>query len=108
MRLEIELTQEQVDDFRRQLGMAESFDSGAMLDTAAAARRLGTSTEFVRDNAKALGGVKLTAGPKARWKFDPAKLGSGRTETAKPTTHQRQRRSARTSSGPTFGLKVRG
>jgi hypothetical protein len=104
-----DVTDAELADLRWQLGVTETFDIGAMLDTAGAARRLGTSTEYVRDNAKALGGVKLTAGPKARWKFDPAKLGVGTTETAPPTPLERQRRRPPgAATGSTGRLKVRG
>jgi hypothetical protein len=71
-----------------------------LIDTAAAAKLLGTSTEYVRDHAVELNGIKLGNGPKAQWRFDPERLRSSirmdeaqssiRVEDASPPKRRRK------------------
>lgn len=108
----IDVTDDQADDLRRQLGTpsGESPEgSKGLIDSAAAAKLLGTSAEYVREHALELGGEKLGSGPKGRWRFDPAKLISSppaelsiRTDSPKPPQRRRKRQ-----AGGTL-LEVRG
>lgn len=101
--LALDLTDAQVNDLRDQLGVSEISDSG-MLTTAQAAERLGFSPEYVRDHAAELGGVKLSAGPKAPWRF-PVDVGnfpsSGATDDApvRDRTLARRRAPRRAGTG---------
>ncbi|HKZ14407.1 MAG TPA: hypothetical protein VJL81_11225 [Solirubrobacterales bacterium] len=106
--LALDLTDDQVCDLRRQLGVACT-DDDPMLNTEQAAARLGFSTEYVRDHAAELGGVKLTDGPKAPWRFDPAKLGHKDHAAEPPPSPQvTPRRRAPRHTGAGQLLKSRG
>lgn len=74
----IDLTDDQVADLRRQLSVPDPGEG--MVDAAALAKRLGVSREHVYAHAKEFGGVKLGNGPRARWRFDPARLEQARPE----------------------------
>jgi hypothetical protein len=97
--LKIDLTDDQADDLRRQLG-TRSVRTEDLIDTATAAKLLGTSTEYVRDHAVELNGIKLGNGPKAQWRFDPERLRSSlrmdeaqssiRVEDASPPKRRRK------------------
>jgi hypothetical protein len=114
MRLEIrgviieDLTLEEADDVRRQL-VAEPprsshrwEDSGA-ITTAEAAKRLGMSTEYIRDHAADLGGTKRGN----VWRFDPAKLEAVTKNVGEsPTISSTQRRRRKRVNAPL--LEVRG
>jgi len=104
MRIEIELTPEQVADLRRRLG-TEGGDCD-LVDTAEAARRLGTSVEYVRDHAAALQGVKVGR----HWRFDPVKLREGagtQPPTAPEPSKPARRPRAKTESSEPFLLRIR-
>jgi hypothetical protein len=63
-----------------------------LVDAAAIARRFGVSRDFVYRHADELGGVRLGDGPRARLRFDPAKVGRalrGSPEKPIPTTRRR-------------------
>lgn len=96
----LELSDAQTADLREQLGVSQICDTG-MLTAAQAAERLSVSVDFVREHATELGGVKLTDGPKAPWRFDPVKLGPGVADsTAVPDgTPARRRAPRRAESG---------
>ena len=49
--------------------------SAELVDATEIARRFGVSRDFVYDHADDLGAVRLGDGPKARLRFDPAKVG---------------------------------
>jgi hypothetical protein len=73
--------------------------SAELVDAAEIARRFGVSRDFVYDHADDLGAVRLGNGPKARLRFDPAKLGRALgkpPEKAAPQAHRR--RTQRSSS----------
>jgi hypothetical protein len=50
--------------------------AGDLVDAAEIARRFGVSRDFVYDHADELGALRLGVGPKARLRFDPARVGS--------------------------------
>jgi hypothetical protein len=66
--LVLELTDEQADEARRQLGIDRP--SVGPVDLATAAEVLGCSRDFLYDHAPEYGGWKVGS----RWKFDPARL----------------------------------
>lgn len=66
--LVLELTDEQVEEARRQLGVDRP--SGGLVDLATAAEVLGCSRDFLYDHAPEYGGRKVGA----RWKFDRRRL----------------------------------
>lgn len=111
--LALDLTDDQVADLWEQLSVEPerrtvTGDSG-LLTTAQAAEWLGFSADYVRDHAAELGGRKMGAGPKAQWRFDPAKLGAGAPEDA--TDRDRtpaRRRPARRPGSERQLLKARG
>jgi hypothetical protein len=72
--LALELTDDQVVDLRQQLGVEMSTNVDGLIDSAAAAKLLGVSAEYVREHAVELGGRKLNDSSKAPWRFDPAKI----------------------------------
>jgi hypothetical protein len=76
-----------------------------LVDTAEIARRFGVSRDFVYDHAEDLGAVRLGNGPKARLRFDPAKVGRALQKPPKKPTPQPRRRRTRPSSSL---LPVRG
>jgi hypothetical protein len=95
--LTIDLTDDQVADLRQQLGVSIAngrSQSPELVDTATAAKLLGTGTEYVRERAAELGGQKLGNGPKARWRFDPAKL-----EHSDPNNSSRSAQATKTPVG---------
>ncbi len=89
---------------------AETPQAGRKLTAAEVAERQGVSVDTVYANASRWGGVKVGAGPKARWRFDAAALadrtGSGDSpepvQARKPTTRRRS------SSETTDLLPIRG
>jgi hypothetical protein len=73
--------------------------SAELVDATEIARRFGVSRDFVYDHADDLGAVRLGNGPKARLRFDPAKVGRAlRKPPAKPAPQPRRRRTRRSSS----------
>lgn len=73
--------------------------SAQLVDATEIARRFGVSRDFVYDHADDLGAVRLGNGPKARLRFDPAKVGRAlRKPTEKPAPQPRRRRTRRSSS----------
>jgi hypothetical protein len=70
-----------------------------LVDAAEIARRFGVSRDFVYDHAVDLGAVRLGNGPKARLRFDPAKVGRAlRKPPEKPGPQPGRRRTRRSSS----------
>ena len=109
--LVLEVTDDQVADLRRQLGgSSDQVSDGSLVDSAAAARLMGVSPEYARDHAVELGGVKLGKGPKARWRFDPAKLKGGQNSAEPSAEPEAQSRPKRRLRKPGDGglLEVRG
>jgi hypothetical protein len=103
----LDLTDDQVDDLREQLGVENVTGGNAFLTTAQVAKRLGFTPEYVREHAAELGGRKMGDGPKARWRFDPAKFGLAEKNVAdSPTFSPRRRAPRRSGSGQL--LKSRG
>ena len=45
-----------------------------MIDATEVARRFGVTADWVRRNARRIGGVRLGDGPRARWRFDAAEV----------------------------------
>lgn len=111
MRLQIgdvrlEVTDDQAADLRRQLGVAGN--GSELIDTTAAAKRLGVGTEYVREHARELGGRKLGDGPKARWRFDPAKLeASSPSQAVQPERQAPKSRRRKAGLGKDL-LEIRG
>jgi hypothetical protein len=78
---------------------AETPQAGRKLTAAEVAERQGVSVDTVYANASRWGGVKVGAGPKARWRFDADALaerltGSGDSpegvaQAARPTSRRR-------------------
>lgn len=103
--LAIDLTDDQVADLRRQLGVGPPTET--LLDAAAVAKRLGISRETVYARAVELGGQKIGNGPKAPWRFDPAKLSPASPEqqvsAPKPKPQRRRRQPKRSGI-----LEIRG
>lgn len=66
--------------------VADGAAAPAFVDAAEIARRFGCSRDFVYEHATELGAVRLGDGPKARLRFDPARvaqvLGNEATEPA--------------------------
>jgi hypothetical protein len=78
----MDLTDDQVDDLRRQLGVAPPAPStGELLDAASVAELLSVSRDYVYSHAAELGGEKLGDGPRPRWRFDPARVAAARSES---------------------------
>ena len=74
-----------------------------LVDAAAIARLFGVSRDFVYQHADELGAVRLGGGPKARLRFDPARVGRVLRKPPKKTTpasrrHTRRRAARRGSS----------
>jgi hypothetical protein len=76
-----------------------------LVDTAEIARRFAVSRDFVYEHADDLGAVRLGNGPKARLRFDPAKVGRALRKPPEKTFPQPRRRRTRRSSSL---LPVRG
>jgi hypothetical protein len=73
--------------------------SADLVDANEIARRFGVSRDFVYEHADDLGAVRLGGGPKARLRFDPAKVGRTlRKPPKKPASQPRRRASRRSSS----------
>jgi hypothetical protein len=96
--LTIDLTDDQAADLRRQLSVPDPGEG--MVDAATLAKRLGVSREHVYAHAEELGGQKIGNGPRARWRFDPAKLAPASPEqqvSAPEPKPQRRRRQPKRS-----------
>jgi len=73
--------------------------SAELVDATEIARRFGVSRDFVYGHADDLGAVRLGDGPRARLRFDPAKVGRAlRKPPEKPAPQPRRRRTQRNSS----------
>lgn len=72
--------------------------SGELIDATEIARRFGVSRDFIYDHADDLGAVRLGNGPKARLRFDPAKVGRALRKPPEQATSQPRRRRTRSSS----------
>jgi hypothetical protein len=108
----LELTDDQVRELRQQLSVEPLTACERFLTTAEAAERIGFSAEYVRDHARELGGEKAHDGPRARWRFDPAKLSFSDLETSAGAPNdaprpRRQRRVLRAEKSEPL-LRVRG
>jgi hypothetical protein len=71
---------------------------GELVDAAAIARRFGVSRDFVYQHADELGAVRLGSGPKARLRFDPAKVGRVLRKPPEKAAPRTRRRATRRSS----------
>lgn len=69
-----------------------------LVDAAEIARQFGVSRDFVYDHADDLGAVRLGNSPKARLRFDPAKVGRALRKPPKRAASQSRRRRTRSSS----------
>lgn len=67
----LDLTPDQVEDLRRQLGIERSMGDG-LIDAAEVARRCGLSRDAVYAHAAELGAVRVGSGSRPRLRFDPA------------------------------------
>jgi hypothetical protein len=72
--------------------------SAELVDAAEIARRFGVSRDFVYDRADDLGAVRLGNGPKARLRFDPAKVAQTLRKPPEQTAPKPRRRGTRRSS----------
>jgi hypothetical protein len=75
--------------------LKEQQSNPELVDATAIARRFGVSRDFVYQHANELGAVRLGDGPKARLRFDPAKVGRalrGSPEKFIPTARRRATR----------------
>jgi len=73
--------------------------SADLVDASEIARRFGVSRDFVYEHANDLGAVRLGNSPKARLRFDPAKVGRAlRKPPEKPAPQPRRHRTRRGSS----------
>jgi hypothetical protein len=91
--IRLDLTDEQVADLRRQLGVEAPVSQ--WIDATEAARRLGVSRDYIYAHADALGAKRLGDGPKARLRFNVAKLaapGERAGSEAKPNAPKRRQR----------------
>lgn len=109
--LALDLTDDQIEQLREQLQVQSAMNLGGMLSTEQAAERLGFSVEFVREHAVELGGRKMGAGPKARWRFPAASLDTAGASSSggspvEPSAPARRRAPRRAGSGQL--LKSRG
>ncbi len=72
--------------------------SGRLLSPRELADRLGMSAQWIREHAEDLGGIRLGAGPKPRYHFDPElarerlAARSNRSEPTKPKQRRRRKR----------------
>jgi hypothetical protein len=69
-----------------------------LVDAAAIARQFGVSRDFVYQHADELGAVRLGSGPKARLRFDPAKVGRVLRRPPEKAAPRTRRRATRRSS----------
>ncbi|HEX6687376.1 MAG TPA: hypothetical protein VF085_01775 [Solirubrobacterales bacterium] len=69
-----------------------------LVDATKIAQRFGVSRDFVYDHADDLGAVRLGNGPKARLRFDPAKVGRALRKPPEKAASQPRRRRTRSSS----------
>ncbi len=91
----LSLTDDQVADLRAQLAVDFVSSGDGLLTTEQAAKQLGFSPDYVRDHAHEFGGRKLTAGPRAPWRF-PRTIGDVEAPPPDPAEiPQRRRRSPR-------------
>lgn len=107
MRIVLDLSAEQVADLLCQLNELPATPNG-LIDSHAAAEVLGVGVEYIRAHAAELGAVRLGDGPKARLRFDPAKLKNAvvpRVESSSETTAPKRRRRRAPAGG---ALEVRG
>jgi hypothetical protein len=72
--------------------------SAELVDATEIARRFGVSRDFVYDHANDFGAVRLGDGPKARLRFDPAKVGRALRKPPEKAASQPRRRRTRSSS----------
>ncbi len=72
--------------------------SAELADAAEIARRFGVSRDFVYDHADDLGAVRLGNGPKARLRFDPARVSRALRKPPPKATPPSRRRAPRSSS----------
>lgn len=102
----LDLTDDQVEDLRWQLGVVTG--GSDLIDAAAVAKCLGVSREHVYEHAEELGGQKIGNGPKSHWRFDPAKLRSPEVTGGEvPARGPSSRRQVSRRSGSPL-LEVRG
>lgn len=90
---------------------AETPAPGALVDVRTVARELGVSRDFVYSHAVELGGRKLTASPKAPWRFDLDEARAAHAERDEPSSSEpvaARRRRARSSAGGVQLLEIRG
>lgn len=72
--------------------------SAELADAAEIARWFGVSRDFVYDHADDLGAVRLGNGPKARLRFDPARVGRALRKPHLKAAPPSRRRAPRSSS----------
>lgn len=108
-----DLTDEQIEALRRQLGVERLADEG-LIDAAEVARRLGCSRDHVYAHSDELGAVRVGVGPRPRLRFDPAtvneRLGAasrtGRdAESSAKSERPRRRRSSRRPEGELLPIR---
>jgi hypothetical protein len=120
MRVEIrgfkcDLTSEEEADLREQLGgrprgviSANNSDEEGMLSTAALAKRLNVSPDFIYAHAQEYGGVKIGNGPKAHWRFPVPLRGdeaSSQQQATRPDPRTRPRTRRATANVPLLAVR---
>ena len=116
MRIEIpgpvvlEFSDEVANSLRAQLEVMAVNGDGP-LDTASAAKLIGSSEDYVREHGTELGGWRLGTGPRARWRFDRVRLLSAYAAESAPvkaSPPKRKRKSGRPRSTGAGPLAIRG
>ena len=79
-----------------------------LIDVAAAAKLLGTSTTFIYEHKWELGAVRLGKGPKAPLRFDPARLTATPPAPSPPGPPPKPTPRRQPGTGATDLLPVRG
>lgn len=68
----LDLTDEQVEGLRRQLGVERPTVAEGLIDAAEVARRCGLSRDAVYAHADEMGAIRVGTGSRPRLRFDPA------------------------------------
>jgi hypothetical protein len=87
--------------------------SATLVDARELARHLSVEPKWVREHATELGGEKLSDGPRARWRFDPAvaterfRAGANRGSPAEPLRSASRRHTTRGRESDLLPVKGR-
>jgi hypothetical protein len=84
--------------------LSETKPASAALTVAEVAHRLNVSEDYVRRNAAKLGATRLGDGPKARLRFDPAKIERFHSGQSEPVASEPKRKRPRQRKGRSADL----